>query len=320
MSNEFEHLKQSESDSKLLSLKEILFKYISNLPLFFFSLGIALIVAWAYLRWSTPLYTVYSSMIVKVENATNIKGNDKFASVFNPVDKINTEDEIDLMRSKEFLKRVVDTLHLNNQYIEHGKVRSSDVYVNAPFYVEVVQITDSNSYYGFDLVLVDGKRFKFNKEQKDRQFYSNIDVNGSIFRIIPKEGIGEAAGRRFTYRWQPSKDVAGGISGSLGIAAKSRNSSVLNLSFTTENSDKGIAILNQIMAEYGRYNVEDKSRISANSLKFIVDRLNEVEGDLGAVESNIQKFRKDNQFLDMEGQSEMYMNDITKSEQELITQ
>lgn len=117
MSNEFAHLQQTEPESRLMTFKEILFKYISNLPLFFFSLGIALIVAWAYLRWSTPIYNVSSSMIVKPENAANIKGNDKFTSVFNPVDKINIDDEIDLIKSKEFLKRVVDKLGLNHIYI-----------------------------------------------------------------------------------------------------------------------------------------------------------------------------------------------------------
>jgi tyrosine-protein kinase Etk/Wzc len=160
MPNEYEHLPQAETESRLMTFKEILFKYISNLPLFFFSLGVALIISWAYLRWSTPVYTVYSSMIVKVENATNIKGNDKFSSIFNPTDKINTEDEIDLMRSKEFLKRVVDTLKLNSTYIEHGKVRSSEIYGYTPFIVEPVRIGDSARGYTFDIELIDGSQFR----------------------------------------------------------------------------------------------------------------------------------------------------------------
>ncbi|HLO37247.1 MAG TPA: GNVR domain-containing protein, partial [Lacibacter sp.] len=259
-------------------------------------------------------------MIVKVENATNIKGNDKFSSIFNPTDKINTEDEIDLMRSKEFLKRVVDSLHLNSAYIEHGKVRSSEIYKQTPFIVEPVNIIDSNRGYSFNIQLTGQNSFLMNKETKPRPFYSNLELGGSTFRVVPNPGIEDAVGRKYTYSWYPSKSVAGSISGRLGINQKSRSSSVLNLSLTTENVDKGIDILNQVMKEYGSYNVEDKSRISENSLRFISDRLGELENDLGIVETNLQDFKKRNQFLDLENQSQMYLDNINDSETELRKQ
>ncbi|MFN5136340.1 MAG: GumC family protein, partial [Chitinophagaceae bacterium] len=316
-----EQVFQNDNEGRILTFKDILFKYISNLPLFFFALGAALITAWAYLRWATPIYSVSSSMIVKVENAANIKGNEKFSSVFNQVDKINMEDEIELMRSKEFLSRVVETLHLNNVFIEHGKVRSSEVYQFTPFNVEVVKINDSLSNYGFNIQLVSSKGYLFNKETKLRPFYSNIEINGSVFRIVPgSENLDADAGRKFTYAWKPSKSVAGEISGSLAISQKSRNSSVLNLSLSTLNPEKGKAILNQIMNEYGTYNVLDKSRISKNSLDFINSRLDKLENELGIVEGDLQDFKKRNQFLDMEEQSKMYFDRINSTEEELRRQ
>lgn len=230
--NGFEQVQQTETEGKMLTFKEILFKYISNLPLFFFALGISLIVAWAYLRWATPVYSVSSSMIVKMENAANIKGGtDKFSSMFNPTDKINMEDEIDLMKSREFLGRVVDSLGLNSVYIEHGKVRSSEVYKQAPIVIETVRITDSSRSYSFNIQILTPSTFLLNKDTKPRSFYSNIDDYGSTFRIIPNTSIiNGSEGRRFTYRWIPTKSAAGEIMGNLSIAQKSRTSSVLNLS------------------------------------------------------------------------------------------
>lgn len=316
-----EQLFTGEGESKLLSFKEILFKYISNLPLFFFALGAALITAWAYLRWATPVYSVGASMIIKVENAANIKSNDKFSSIFNPIDKINMEDEIELMKSKEFLSRVVDTLHLNNKYIEHGKVRSSEVYQGIPFEAEVINIADSSGYYSFSLQILNEKSFLLNKETKPRPFYSNIELNGSTFRIVPKITNPEFdGGRKFTYTWAPSKAIAGEISGRLMISQKSRNSSVLSFALNTLNPDKGKVILNQIMKEYGDYNVYDKSRISKNSLAFINESLGRLENELGTVEGNLQDFRKRTQFLDMEEQSKMYLEDISATEEELRKQ
>ena len=61
-----------EQQVRFLNFKEILFKYISNLPLFFFSLGAAMLFAWSYLRWATPVYSVSSSMMIRQETAANI--------------------------------------------------------------------------------------------------------------------------------------------------------------------------------------------------------------------------------------------------------
>jgi len=196
--NGFEQVQQTETEGKMLTFKEILFKYISNLPLFFFALGISLIVSWAYLRWATPVYSVSSSMIVKMENAANIKGgNEKFSSMFNPTDKINMEDEIDLMKSKEFLGRVVDSLGLNSVYIEHGKVRSSEVYRQSPFIIEIVRISDSTRSHSFNIQVLNQNTFLLNKDTKPRSFYSNIDDYGSTFRIIPKGSMLSGSEGRF---------------------------------------------------------------------------------------------------------------------------
>jgi tyrosine-protein kinase Etk/Wzc len=74
--------KSGDQQARFLTFKEIIFKYISNLPLFFFSLGAAMLIAWSYLRWSTPVYNVSSSMMIKEESSANIKGDQKFSSIF----------------------------------------------------------------------------------------------------------------------------------------------------------------------------------------------------------------------------------------------
>jgi len=127
MSNESNLLENQVQETKFLTFKEILFKYISHLPLFFFSIGIALLVAWSYLRWATPLYKVSSSMVIKQENASSIKTGEKYSSIFEPVNKVNMQDEMELIKSKEFLIQTVHNLSLNNHYIEHGNIRSSEV-------------------------------------------------------------------------------------------------------------------------------------------------------------------------------------------------
>ena len=169
------------------------------------------------------------------------------------------EDEIELMRSKEFVSRVVDSLKTNNIYIEHGKIRSSEIYDYAPFKIEVVKIADSAGSYAFNIQILSDKAFLLNKETKPRSFFSNIETDGSVFRIFPS-GINSIndAGRRFTFKWIPVRSAAADISSGLTITQKSRLSNVLLFTLKTMHPAKGVDILNRLMKEYGTYNVTDK--------------------------------------------------------------
>ncbi|MFN9110588.1 MAG: hypothetical protein ACK5XN_11030, partial [Bacteroidota bacterium] len=310
-----------EQQVKFLTFKEIIFKYISNLPLFFFSLGASMLIAWSYLRWATPVYSVSASMMIKQEASANIKGNDKFSNLFEPVDKINMEDEKEFIKSKRFLEKVVYALQLNNNYTEHGKVRSSEVYKFLSVIVQPVSIKDSSQGYSFDFQVVGQNGFILGKETKIRPFYSNIEKGGSIFRVIPiNKDDPFFNGRRITYRWIPAGNIAGQIASDLTMTQGGRSSSVLTLSLKTLNTEKGLDILNQIMKEYETYNVKDKSRISNNTLSFINDRLDKLEEELGIVEVNLQQFKKLNQFIDLEKQSEVYMDKMTVNEDNLNKQ
>ena len=321
MSKETEIINPSAQDVRFLTFKEIMFKYISNLPLFFFSLGVSLIVAWSYLRWATPVYSVYSSMIIKNETPSSVKSNEKFSSIFEPPDKINLQDEVELIKSKEFLVKTVENLGLNNYYVEHGSVRSSEVYNSVPYRVEPVKLADSTRGYKLDIQFLSGRTFLLGKESKPRLIYSNIEKDGSVFRLVHSNpGDNSIAGKKFTYRWVPSKEMAGQISGGLAVTPVSAKSSVLNFSYQTYNTEKGLDILNQIMSDYDAYSMQEKGRISINSLGFINDRLMKIERELSDVEGGLRGYMKANQFIDMQKQSDYYFSKINVTDDNLRAQ
>ena len=60
------------------------------------------------------------------------------------------------------------------------------------------------------------------------------------------------------------------------------------LSFTTENTELGRNFLNALMEVYDSLNIEDKNRISTNSLKFINKNLDTLETQLGQLEGRVR--------------------------------
>jgi uncharacterized protein involved in exopolysaccharide biosynthesis len=100
--------------------------------------------------------------------------------------------------------------------------------------------------------------------------------------------------------------MAGQIGGALSVTQVTRNSNVLSFSYQTLNVEKGKDILNQIMHDYDAYSIMEKGRISSNSLRFINDRLYMIEDELADVEGGLQRFRENNQLIDLEKQSDYY--------------
>ncbi|MCY7311248.1 MAG: hypothetical protein LH619_10760, partial [Chitinophagaceae bacterium] len=48
-----------------LSLRDIFYKYVRFLPLFILSVAFALLIAYLYLRYAVPIYSVTGSMLIR---------------------------------------------------------------------------------------------------------------------------------------------------------------------------------------------------------------------------------------------------------------
>src|SRR5690606_7623807 len=65
--------------------------------------------------------------------------------------------------------------------------------------------------------------------------------------------------------------------------------------------------------------IEDKSEIAENTSRFIRERLAIIEGELGAVESDIERLKTSNQGVDVETSGQMYLSESRQSEAERNT-
>src|SRR5215210_3930232 len=134
MEDQFQVTKASEQSS--LTAKDLLFKYIRFLPLFVISLALSLLVAFVYLRYTTPVYQSTGALIVKDDNAGGGgggAGNDRFQQMFVMDNSMNVKNEIEILKSRPLIKRVVEELELNINYYVIGKIKESNNYGTNPF-------------------------------------------------------------------------------------------------------------------------------------------------------------------------------------------
>ena len=123
-------INSNKSELWNLSIKDLFFKYVRFLPLFLLSVAIALLLAFAYLRYTTRIYSATGSMLIKMTSrAARLI---KLMTFLKGLRTQNIQNEIEVMKSKQLMERVVNKLNLQFSYSAKGRFVENNIYKTGP--------------------------------------------------------------------------------------------------------------------------------------------------------------------------------------------
>lgn len=299
--------------SWVISPKEFIFRYLGYIPLIVICVAVFVFLAYIKIRYTPQIYRVQSSLLIKNDRNDNSGGtkDEKFAELFMAGDVANLSNEIEVLKSRPVLQRVGKDLKLQTQYINKGNVRSSMLYPNSPFLLDVLALADSSKSFSI-MITLEGDKFLLNESKTPSEFGQVIELNGNRFRVLKSMTIDPRSfvSSKFELRWLSLADMAESLVGGLKIVQTNDQATILTLSFESENAVMGKEILNTLMAVYDTLMVEDKNRIAANTLRFINERLYDLSDTLKGVEGGLRDFMVKNEAFDLEGQSKAFLDNI----------
>ena len=162
---------------------------------YFIIIGIlAGIGAFAYLRYTRPIFQASSVIQLKDE----AEKTSKILEINSFYDEFNPNQSIELIRSKEFLKRVIAILPFDISYYSQGTFLQTEQYPSAAY--KVIYRKENFSYYDIPLgiefeSLGNGTLYLQNGDQENRtKFNTNewINFNGSWLKVEITDNIGLA--------------------------------------------------------------------------------------------------------------------------------
>jgi capsular exopolysaccharide synthesis family protein len=300
------------------SLREILLKYLSFLPLFVFCMVVSVGIGIVYIRYSVPMYKANALMLIGNElGVVNSNSNDPISNALFGGRVVNTDNELEQLRSRTLLEKVVKRKNLNIYYYNVGKFKTSDIYTGAPFVIEPLLIQDSSASRTFTLTNLDiaggtialpGKgnlKFKWN---------DSITSNGFNFRLRKRFTQVQSSETPYLVTWQPPRYTASEIQGALSIGQYSTKATILSFSINVRNPKRGEDILNALLEEYNKRDVDLKNKISQNTIDFINERLNYVTRELHDVENQIKDFKTQSKFFDPDIEYSYYLGKSNSAE------
>jgi tyrosine-protein kinase Etk/Wzc len=318
---------------KLLPVNEdfdlSLFLYIAkkNLIWIFFFFVISIALGLLFLRYSSEVFE--SSSVLQINNKNTAQ------DILN-VDEENKNleeiaSEIELLRSKVFLKRALSKLPLGISYFARGTFKTNEHYTASSYKVETF-VKDKSAYgVPFSVNFLNAYEYELSypgskPEQQKFKVAEWVDLPSVRFKLIlldqghiVSELNNMNKDQLFFVINNPDK-IAETYYNDLTISLLSEAAKTIKITCKGYNSKKTADIVNMLSNEFIVYDLEKKAESSNKVLEFIDQQLSIVYNDLKTSEGKIQSFKKENKLgSDIDNFTESYIEKLNSLENEIIS-
>ncbi|MDC7995351.1 GumC family protein [Altibacter sp. HG106] len=307
-------------------LKELLTAYLKRWYWFVIGLVLALGIAMIYLRYTTKLYRSQATVIVKDDKsggAGELAAFSEMGGFFSRFQNSKIENELAIFRSKRLITEVVKKLNLNIQYQSVGAVKGTEIYRNRPFTVQYLSFKDSTRTRPAPQLLI---------EIQSRTQYHLESVNGTIegtytfgdrvslpfgdVTLIPHyeraSFFREGTNRTVSVTYLPLDQVALRYQRRVQVANELGNSNVVQLRMQSAVPEKAEDFLNELVFQYNKDAINDRSQISQKTANFIDSRLEIITRELDSVEQNKETFKSNNRLTDIEAEAQLILENASE--------
>lgn len=320
------------------NLRELIKPYIKKWYWFFISVIITLALAILYIKYTTPIYMAQSSVLIKdakkMSNASGDFGVLSGLGGFAGMGTNSIENELEIFKSKKIIEDVTKNLKLQVSIFSREKYHDVELYKDTnPFNVLVINEKEDEALPTKPInIKIEGQKITLSSEELKKDIITTFDKTVSLpyanFIITKNQNYKPKKVKKlslndiyFTY-----SDFVGTVNGyqeSVDVGLVDKDATVIGLSMAHANKDKSKDILNNLVDIYNEYAINDKNTESKKTKDFIDERIVLISKELGDVESDKERFKLDNDIIDIPSEAKLNMgiyNETRRRGIELETQ
>ena len=322
-------LRNPKGEESVFDIKNILTMLLLNWQWFLLSMFIFVCGALIYLRYKDPVYQVSAKMLIKDEQQNRRSAAGQMLSNMQDLgfmtNSAGIDNEIEILQSSILALEAVKDLKLYVEYRREGRVKDALVYKYQPVSVDL----DTDHLNALDKIFgsikfkltkneeqyeVEGQDFKgsfktlpaalktpygiltFTKNMAYEQEMAEIKL-GVTEEDIEKEK--EKANRPYYITITSPTAVAMRYAGGISVEPTSKMTSIALLTIKDKSYDRALDYLKQLALVYNRQANADKNEIAYKTEEFINSRLEKINAELGATESELETYKRNNNLVQM---------------------
>lgn len=296
------YLMEDEASSGF-DYKTFLIKLLMYWPWIAGCVIVALAGAFFYLKTQTPLYTVSSSVLIKNESSKSGNSGASLADLgFVSSSTQNFDNELEILRSRTLLKKVVTDLDLYISYTLPGTFRPTELYKQSPVKVWVTpEEAERLGSAQVDLHFQQNKLHEVTITHNSQEWKKTIESLPTVFSTPAGVFSFSAADSLQQVSETPEliqvtvtspNSTAASYRGCLSVSSGNRSTTIAQLSITDSQVARGTDFLNKLVELYNEEGNNDKNEVAAKTAEFIDERINIINHELGTTESELASFKQ----------------------------
>ena len=303
----------------------VLFKYIIRWHWFAASVIICLAAAWLYLKYTTPVYNISASVIIKDDKKGGAAGSN--FSAFEDLGIIsssnNIDNEIEILHSKSLIKDVVCELGLYINYSTTGGFNTTDLYGSSPILIhfppeDADRLTDpillTINYHAGGQTDVTAT---INETVLNRHFTklpAVISGEAGTLTLMPNPAIPIEGSGSIEVSIVKPFTLAKGYRSALSIEPTSKTTSVATISINDTHTKRGEDFINKLVEMYNRDTNDDKNEVAENTAHFIDERISVIDQELGTTERELESFKREAGLTDLSSDAKLAVSERSEYE------
>ncbi|SFE03272.1 capsular exopolysaccharide family [Chitinophaga sp. CF118] len=304
--------KQQEDQTDLFELVKN--RYLPYWPLFILAAVIAVAGAFVYLRYTTPMYRISASLLIKDDQKGMGTSMLESLDLFGSGKQI--DNEIEILKSKTLARQVIRNLNMYGEIIEDGKIKDVVLYKTIPVKPVFLQpdmipdLTNTLVPLSYDVATrrlsVNGKSYPLS-DTVPTPWGKMVFLPGNV-----TEGT-----HRYFLHVSGEKLLAVQFAGNLKVSQVNKLANVIGLEYSDVIPARGEAILNELMHVYDAAAIDDKNKTATKTMDFVEGRLRIVTSELGQVESQLARFKTNEGIVDLSEQGKLFLESVRENDSKL---
>lgn len=303
MAEETKNYLLEDEETSGFDYKAFFIKLLMYWPWILGCVAVFLIGAFFYLKTLTPLYTVNSSVLIKNESKGGANGANLEDLGFVSTSTQSFDNELEILRSRTLIKKVVTALDLYVSYSVPGQFRDTELYKQSPVKIWVTpEEADRMSYAQVKMSFRNQQLHEVLVEHEGQEWKKTVESLPAVFST-PVGVFTFSAADSAQQTIQPVPEViqativspneaAASFRSRLTASPSSKSTTIAQLTITGSQVPRGVDFLNKLVEVYNEEGNNDKNEVAAKTAEFIDERIRIINKELGSTESQLASFKQ----------------------------
>ena len=318
-----------ENHEEEINIRQILEQYLYYWKWFVLGVIVSLIFAFIYIKYTQKQYQVSAKILLnEKESATGeLAGLMDQAMLGGGSTNSEVGDQIDVLRSKRLITKVVEKNNLNIQYFSVGRVTEIELtHDKSPIrFIFLNEENKSNDKLNDKYLITILSNTKFKLENKktgktnEYAFGQKISEKLGNFIISPNSAIKKHIDKEYLISLRSIDQTVYSLQSKLGISPNSdKNSKIINFSLIGAVPEISKKIIDDLIITYNSDLVNDNHKLTEATSKFINSRLEIVTNDLRGVDKNLEQYKVSNNITDVTSEANIFLESAADNDKKLL--